>query len=318
MDPVKKGAVLCSHCSLIAHSKCASRAPPTCDLRSKLLMHAQFAERGNSPTDIFTRLPPPSLAPASDGLGASSSRGSLDRERTSSPQLLPSPLATVTSASHPSSTPAHPPIAYKVLSPFKRSRASLLCYPRATSSDENCLSFSRARRNRSSNNNSNVVHCRFRASVARYRRRNHNNRIACGVCKPLRRAYRVVQLASILPSERQRLAHRLTRIPLCLRLHPNLPLLLVLFLLVLLLLRQRQRSVARVFIQVLIQCRPLALLLLPLPPLHRHRHCLPLRNLLVLLVPPALSRTLTGQQDAGAASLYLKHRTGIVLSNEIF
>ena len=129
MDPVKKGAVLCSHCSLIAHSKCASRAPPTCDLRSKLLMHAQFAERGNSPTDIFTRLPPPSLAPASDGLGASSSRGSLDRERTSSPQLLPSPLATVTSASHPSSTPAHPPIAYKVLSPFKRSRASLSADP---------------------------------------------------------------------------------------------------------------------------------------------------------------------------------------------
>jgi hypothetical protein len=92
-------------------------------------MHAQFAERGNSPTDIFTRLPPPALASAaasaSDGLGASSSRGSLDRERTSSPQLLPSPLATVTSAPQPSPTPAHPPIAYKVLSPFKRSRASL-------------------------------------------------------------------------------------------------------------------------------------------------------------------------------------------------
>jgi hypothetical protein len=126
MDPVKKGAVLCSHCSLIAHSKCAGRAPPTCDLRSKLLMHAQFAERGSSPADIFTRLPPPHTpAPASDGLGASSSRGSLDRERTSSPQLPQSPLATASQSSPPHS-PAHPPVAYKVLSPFKRSsRASL-------------------------------------------------------------------------------------------------------------------------------------------------------------------------------------------------
>ncbi|KAH9166815.1 Pkinase-domain-containing protein [Lactarius sanguifluus] len=114
MEPAKKGAVLCSHCSLIAHSKCAGRAALTCDLRSKLLMHAHFAERGNSPAEFFTRLP--NHHPAS----ASSSRGSLDRdrdqrerERANSPQLSPT------------SSP-HPPIAYKVLSPFsKRSRASL-------------------------------------------------------------------------------------------------------------------------------------------------------------------------------------------------
>ncbi|KAH9016024.1 hypothetical protein EDB85DRAFT_1898389 [Lactarius pseudohatsudake] len=114
MEPAKKGAVLCSHCSLIAHSKCAGRAALTCDLRSKLLMHAHFAERGNSPAEFFTHLP--NHHPAS----ASSSRGSLDRdrdqrerERTNSPQLSPT------------SSP-HPPIAYKVLSPFnKRSRASL-------------------------------------------------------------------------------------------------------------------------------------------------------------------------------------------------
>ncbi|KAH9001955.1 hypothetical protein EDB83DRAFT_2324513 [Lactarius deliciosus] len=111
MEPAKKGAVLCSHCSLIAHSKCAGRAALTCDLRSKLLMHAHFAERGNSPAEFFTRLP--NHHPAS----ASSSRGSLDRdrdqrerERTNSPLLFPT------------SSP-HPPIVYKVLSPFsKRSR----------------------------------------------------------------------------------------------------------------------------------------------------------------------------------------------------
>ena len=96
---------MCSHCSLIAHSKCAGRAPPTCDFRSKLLMHAQFAERG-SPADSFFARPP--AAPASDGLGASSSRGSLDRERANSPQLS-------------ASSPVHPPVAYKMLGPFKRS-----------------------------------------------------------------------------------------------------------------------------------------------------------------------------------------------------
>ena len=82
---------------------------PRGDLRSKLLMHAQFAERGSSPDEFFTRLP--NHHPAS----ATSSRGSLDRERTNSPQLTPT-----TSPAH-----AHPPIAYKVLAPFKRSRASL-------------------------------------------------------------------------------------------------------------------------------------------------------------------------------------------------
>ncbi|KAI9449930.1 kinase-like domain-containing protein [Lactarius psammicola] len=45
MEPAKKSVVLCSHCSLIAHSKCSGRTALTCDLRSKLLMHAHFAER---------------------------------------------------------------------------------------------------------------------------------------------------------------------------------------------------------------------------------------------------------------------------------
>ncbi|KAI0260099.1 kinase-like domain-containing protein [Gloeopeniophorella convolvens] len=108
VDHVKKGAVLCSHCSLIAHAKCAARAPPTCDLRSRLLMHAQFAERA-SPVDLVARI---GSGPASSDGGASASRGSLDRERTGSP-------------SH-----AHPPTAYKVLTPFrKHSRASLTRTP---------------------------------------------------------------------------------------------------------------------------------------------------------------------------------------------
>ena len=72
-------------------------------------MHAQFAERGTSPAEFFTRLP--NHHPAS----ATSSRGSLDRERTNSPQL-----SLTTSPAH-----AHPPVAYKVLAPYKSSRASI-------------------------------------------------------------------------------------------------------------------------------------------------------------------------------------------------
>jgi hypothetical protein len=39
--------VLCSECSLIAHSKCASHAPPTCDLPAQL-PYAQQAEKSDS------------------------------------------------------------------------------------------------------------------------------------------------------------------------------------------------------------------------------------------------------------------------------
>jgi hypothetical protein len=39
--------VICESCSLIAHSRCAANAPPTCDLRAQLLLYAQYAENGN-------------------------------------------------------------------------------------------------------------------------------------------------------------------------------------------------------------------------------------------------------------------------------
>ena len=107
------GAVLCLHCSLIAHSKCAGRAALTCDLRSKLLMHAQFAERGSSPAEPFTRLPnhhPTSTSPCRGSLDRD--RGQRERKRTNSPHLSPT-------------SSQHPPVAYQVLSPLKRSLASL-------------------------------------------------------------------------------------------------------------------------------------------------------------------------------------------------
>ncbi|KAJ7858456.1 kinase-like domain-containing protein [Mycena leptocephala] len=57
---VKKSAVLCEQCSLIAHSRCVVNAPPTCDLHAQLLLYAQYAERGNpgsafsNPPDVFS------------------------------------------------------------------------------------------------------------------------------------------------------------------------------------------------------------------------------------------------------------------------
>jgi hypothetical protein len=40
-QPVKKSAVFCTECSLIAHSKCAADAPQTCDLRAQVIRLSQ-------------------------------------------------------------------------------------------------------------------------------------------------------------------------------------------------------------------------------------------------------------------------------------
>ncbi|KAF7308499.1 hypothetical protein HMN09_00698900 [Mycena chlorophos] len=45
---IKKSAVLCEQCTLVAHSKCAINAPRTCDLHVQLLLYAQYAENDNA------------------------------------------------------------------------------------------------------------------------------------------------------------------------------------------------------------------------------------------------------------------------------
>lgn len=42
---VKKSAVICAQCSLIAHVRCTSSAPPACGLRTQVLLYAQHAEQ---------------------------------------------------------------------------------------------------------------------------------------------------------------------------------------------------------------------------------------------------------------------------------
>ncbi|KAG6821432.1 hypothetical protein H0H93_010156 [Arthromyces matolae] len=96
------------------YSNCASNAPPTCDLRSQLLLYAKYAEQGHT-TSAYSN-PADGIretlkGPTSDVSYVAHSRASID---SSSP--TPQPSMTT--------QPVHPPTAYKFLG-FKRSRHSL-------------------------------------------------------------------------------------------------------------------------------------------------------------------------------------------------
>ena len=112
--PVKRSAVLCDQCSLIAHSRCAHNAPPTCNLRAQLLLYAQYAEKGSSPLEL---LGPMTLSPSTEG--ASSPGTSVDFGQQSTSSSATSPI--------------HPPTAFRVLTAFRRSRSSLTPEPAAQS-----------------------------------------------------------------------------------------------------------------------------------------------------------------------------------------
>ncbi|GLB41928.1 putative STE STE11 cdc15 protein kinase [Lyophyllum shimeji] len=117
---VKKSAVLCAQCSLIAHSKCAVNAPPTCDLRAQLLLYAKYAEKGN-PASVYSN-PAEGLrefpaSPASDVPYVAHSRTSIDAPSPSPPTPIPP-------------QPVHPPTAYRFMGAFKRSRSNLSPEPK--------------------------------------------------------------------------------------------------------------------------------------------------------------------------------------------
>ncbi|KAL1747824.1 Pkinase-domain-containing protein [Schizophyllum fasciatum] len=119
---VKKSAVLCSECSLIAHAKCAKDAPPTCDLRAQLLLYAQYAEKGNpgsvyqNPVDIIGEHPG---SPMSDvAFVARSPRSSIDTPSANPPASPP-----------PSQDLLHPPTAFKFVHAFKHKGKSTQSQP---------------------------------------------------------------------------------------------------------------------------------------------------------------------------------------------
>ncbi|KAF9466088.1 hypothetical protein BDZ94DRAFT_1158523 [Collybia nuda] len=119
---VRRSAVLCAQCSLISHSKCASNAPPTCDLRAQLLLYAKYAEQNNpssvyhNPADALRDIRP--IGPSSDV-----------------PYVAHSPRTSIDAPSPPPHSPTqplhsvHPPTAYKILGAFKRSRSNLTPEP---------------------------------------------------------------------------------------------------------------------------------------------------------------------------------------------
>ncbi|KAK6992189.1 cell division control protein [Favolaschia claudopus] len=128
---VKKSAVLCEQCSLIAHSKCAINAPPTCDLRAQLLLYAQYAEKGNpmsaysNPLDVLSEPghgTPHPIGPVSEvAYVAHTPRSSLDGLAPPPPLNHGPPGVT-------------PPTAFKFMAAFKRSRSNLSPEPDFASS----------------------------------------------------------------------------------------------------------------------------------------------------------------------------------------
>jgi hypothetical protein len=112
MGGVKRSAVICDKCNLITHSKCAHEAPPTCDLRSQLLLYAEQGSPAGVSLDGLNGLHPPrssTTVPSEISFVTPSPRQSLD-VTSSSPGRSPSPIA---------------PTAYKFMNAFKRSRSSL-------------------------------------------------------------------------------------------------------------------------------------------------------------------------------------------------
>jgi hypothetical protein len=125
---VKKNAVLCAQCSLIAHSKCAGSSPPTCDLRAQLLLYAQYAEKGNpasaysNPLDLLNEVQTANLpagAMSDVAYVSHTPRTSLDLPRPQPPSSPP-PKPRSKVAPHP---PSAASTSFKFMAAFKRSRA---------------------------------------------------------------------------------------------------------------------------------------------------------------------------------------------------
>lgn len=59
---VKRSAVLCEECGLIAHARCAADAPASCDIRTQLLLYSQYSQASNS-QELSSPTSPPASAP---------------------------------------------------------------------------------------------------------------------------------------------------------------------------------------------------------------------------------------------------------------
>lgn len=131
LENVKKTAVLCAKCSLISHSKCASNAPQTCDLRSQLLLYAHYAEQG-SPRGLCVN--PPSEH--SEVARASVAMSDVFHLAHHTPRTSIDIPASQSSHQISPSQPNSPSTAFKLKAVFKRSWSSLTNVSNATSSPD--------------------------------------------------------------------------------------------------------------------------------------------------------------------------------------
>jgi hypothetical protein len=114
MQSVKKSAAICGECSLIAHQKCIPNAPLSCDIRAQFLLYAENNTGFAQAADYFAANHARDMGSSSSTKGSVTSyRTSFDAHQASSGATSPSPNL-------------HPPVAFKGVSPFKRSRSSLL------------------------------------------------------------------------------------------------------------------------------------------------------------------------------------------------
>ena len=84
---MKRSAVFCEECNLIAHARCAADAPATCDIRHQLMLYAQYSQAStaqelNSPTREGTPQSKPIAIPLSPP------RRSFDLQHSESPPRL--------------------------------------------------------------------------------------------------------------------------------------------------------------------------------------------------------------------------------------
>ncbi|KAF7372656.1 Cell division control protein [Mycena venus] len=127
---VKKSAVLCEHCSLIAHSKCAVNAPHACDLHTQLLPYSQYAEKG-SPLNAYSN-----PLDALNGPGHGSPHPMIPTSEVA--YVAHTPRKGLDSTVLPSPSPLTPPTSFKFMAAFKRSWANLSPEPDVSSSMAPC------------------------------------------------------------------------------------------------------------------------------------------------------------------------------------
>jgi hypothetical protein len=113
LQSVKRSAVLCEECGLIAHARCAADAPASCDIRAQLLLYSQYSQASFISTPTESNSPAASTPIPIPGSPPVTPRKRRQSEATfsSSPKLserLLGPWKRSNKSPEPASPPLHP------------------------------------------------------------------------------------------------------------------------------------------------------------------------------------------------------------------